>query len=347
MSAGAFGPGPEPPVGARILVSRLRFLGDIILSLPLLRALRAARPDVEIHYLAEAPGLELLRTQPEVDVRWQAPHGFDAGLVCARALHAQHFAAAIDLFCNPRSALLIRATGAPIRIGEDRRIRRHAYTLARHLVPGKSAIEQHLDALGGLGIAPPPPTCPVLELGAETRAAGIARWRERAGTPAVLVHLGATQVAKEWPEAPATDFVRAVEAEFGAVLSTAPNRPAPSAAVARAVPGVRLLPPAGLREFLGLVAAARAVVTVDGAVAHAAVALGRPTVALFGPTDPAVWFPYAAFGPYRVVHARTRCEACAGGTGAHDCMGAISVESVLAALRAVVRQGSEVPWDEP
>ena len=111
--------------------------------------------------------------------------------------------------------------------------------------------------------------------------------------------------------------------------------------MAREVAGARLLAPAPLRQFLSLIAAARAVVTVDGAVAHAAVALGRPTVALFGPTDPTVWFPYAPFGPYRVVHARTRCGACAGRAGAHDCMRAIDVESVLAALRAVLFHGNE------
>jgi heptosyltransferase-1 len=49
---------------------------------------------------------------------------------------------------------------------------------------------------------------------------------------------------------------------------------------------------------------------VDGGIVHTAVAMGRPTLALFGPTDPAIWFPYEDLGPFRVLCTRPACHPC-------------------------------------
>jgi ADP-heptose:LPS heptosyltransferase len=334
-------PDEEAPIrpGERVLVSRLRYLGDVILSLPLLTALRRALPECELHYLAEAGPLELLASQPELDRCWEARHGAGRTLGLARRLRAQHFAAVIDLFCNPRSALLVRASGARIRVGEDRRVRRHAYTVARRLIPGRSALEQHLDAMRGLGLQVPPPERPVLHLTAAELDAGAMRWRHLAAEPRVVVHVAATQLAKEWPVAHATSLVRLLAARgFAVALTSAPHRPATSAAVADAAGGAAtLLPVLPLRELLAVLAGATAVVSVDGAVAHASVALGRPTVALFGPTDPHIWFPYANFGPYRVLHAGVDCGSCDRVVcPEHRCMAALSPDEVESAVHAVL-----------
>lgn len=327
---------PDAPV----LVTRLRFLGDLILTLPLLRALRAAHPHGALHYLAEPAPLETLAAQPEIDVHWPAPRGTAHTARLAAALRTQRFGAVIDLFANPRSALLTRATGAPIRIGEARRIRRHAYTEARRLVPGRSALEQHLDALRGLGFEPPAPSRPELAVRAAESARGLERWQEVAGGPGIVLHLGATQPEKEWPAALAAAWLRGARAQWGTiVVTTSPARPQPAAAAAQAVPGTPLVPVLAWREFMGFLQHARAVVTVDGAVTHAAVALGRPTVALFGPTDPVVWFPYETFGPYRVLHAAEGCPGCARRDRAHDCMGRIAPHAVDAAVAQVLERG--------
>jgi ADP-heptose:LPS heptosyltransferase len=71
-----------------------------------------------------------------------------------------------------------------------------------------------------------------------------------------------------------------------------------------------LLPPLPLPEALGVVGRARALVTVDGGVMHAAVAMGIPTVALFGPTDPRIWFPYPDDTSCRVLLERPPCHPC-------------------------------------
>jgi ADP-heptose:LPS heptosyltransferase len=324
--------------GGRLLVTRLRYIGDVVLTLPLLRALRDAFPKAELHYLAEAPAIEVLLHHPDVDRLWTQRHGLRDGLRTAMELRAQRFAASIDLFSNPRSAFLVRASGVPVRIGERRRVRRHLYTHARALSPGRSALQQHLDAGALLGASNQVTRAPRIHLSPEERARG----RERVDggrtvQPLVVVHLAATQPEKEWPLELAQAFVkRLVENDHAVLLTTAPQRREPSAAVAQREPRARRLPELPFRELLAVLAAADAVVGVDGGIVHCSVALQRPTLALFGPTDAAVWFPYEAFGPYRVLREPAGCAACAGSGRAHTCMAALPVSEASRHLDALL-----------
>jgi len=313
-----------------VLVTRLRYIGDVVLTLPLLRALRAAYPNATLHYLAELPAIDVLLHHPDVDHLWTHRRGVGAGVRMAAALRRRRFTAAIDLFSNPRSALLVRATGAPVRIGENRRVRRVLYTHPRQLPPGRSALQQHLDAGALLGASNACTRAPQIHLSPVERARG-REWVDalRRVQPVVLVHLGATQPEKEWPVELASAFVaRLIANDYAVVLSTAPQRPQPAVVVAEREPRARRLPVLPLRELLGVIAAADAVVSVDGGILHCSVALGRPTLALFGPTDAAAWFPYAAFGPYRVLRSHSGCGACVAAARAHTCMAALDVETV-------------------
>jgi len=69
---------------------------------------------------------------------------------------------------------------------------------------------------------------------------------------------------------------------------------------------------------------------------HAAVALQRPTVALLGPTNPDLWFPYESFGPYRCLCARPDCHPCdLHECGEHICMPALDVSRVAEAVASL------------
>jgi ADP-heptose:LPS heptosyltransferase len=325
--------------GGKLLITRLRYIGDVVLSLPLVQVLRRAFPAAEIHYLAEPEPLEVLRHHPAVDRTWCVPRRAGPALRAAWNLRRAGFAAVIDLFANPRSALLAFASGAAVRIGEARATRAHWYTHARRLPPDRSALEQHLDAAALLGVQPLVPEPPRLRLHADesapaaARAAGLAR-----GRPLLLVHPAATQRAKEWPEANMVALLRRLLArDVAVVLSTAPRRPEPSRLVAAALHGGVQLPPMPLRQLLGWVQAADAVLAVDGGILHCSVALGRPTLALFGPTPPGIWFPYAGFGPYRVLHAGVDCSRCdRDRCPSRACMAALDVERVEAALEELL-----------
>ncbi len=325
--------------GGKILVTRLRFIGDVVLSLPLVQVLRRAFPAAELHYLAEPGPLEILRAHPDLDRLWCVERTERGAWKMAAALRRERFAVAIDLLANPRSALLTWATRAPVRIGEARRHRRHLFTHARNLPRGRSALAQHLDAAALLAVTPLVPERPRLFLTpAESEAPAAELARVSAGRKSVLMHWTATQPAKEWPRAASVELVRRLHARgIHVVLSTAPHGREQSAAIKAAVPGVQALPVLPLRALLGWIAAADAIVAVDGGIVHASVGLGRPTLALFGPTSPQIWFPYEPFGPFRVLHAGVDCSACDRmQCPSQACMAALTVQDVETNLLQLV-----------
>lgn len=97
---------------------------------------------------------------------------------------------------------------------------------------------------------------------------------------------------------------------------------------------VERLPHLGLRDLLALLSWTSLYIGNDGGALHSAVALGVPTVGLFGPTDPDAWFPYTDWGPYRVVRRDRAAED--DRPGRHDSRQRdITVEEVFRAAREV------------
>ena len=78
----------------------------------------------------------------------------------------------------------------------------------------------------------------------------------------------------------------------------------------RAGKEIHILPLQPIRSLAAVLHSCDAVVSNDGGVMHLAVALERPTVGIFGPTEPDIWFPYESMGPYSVVTAGEECAPC-------------------------------------
>ncbi len=119
-----------PALPKRILLIRLKGIGDVILSTPLLRALRKKFPEAEIHFLTRSfcapilshnPHLNKLLIHPEKSARLSEKFAFIKGLRDAG------YDWVLDLAAEPRSAWLTLATGAPIRAGYAFRVRKWAF----------------------------------------------------------------------------------------------------------------------------------------------------------------------------------------------------------------------------
>ncbi|MCK4548978.1 MAG: glycosyltransferase family 9 protein, partial [Candidatus Krumholzibacteria bacterium] len=138
-------------VPLRILVTRLRYLGDVILTTPVIDVLQVCFPEAEIWYMAEPPHMSILENHPGLAGVIEV----DGTLSTIRKLRKLRFAAAIDLFYNPRSANILRLSNIPVRIGGGRKWRRRLYT---HIFEGdrniRNAICQHLSAVRVLGCEP-------------------------------------------------------------------------------------------------------------------------------------------------------------------------------------------------
>jgi hypothetical protein len=117
----------------KILLVRLRLIGDVVFTTPLIRAVRHAYPDARIAYLVEPDAAPVVQHNPHLDEVIVAPRRRGArriadDLALAGRLRGERFDLVLDLHGGPRSAWLTWASGARERIGYDIKGRRWMYT---------------------------------------------------------------------------------------------------------------------------------------------------------------------------------------------------------------------------
>jgi len=248
----------------------------------------------------------------------------------------------IDLYGNPRSALLAAWTGAPIRVGPGRRGRRHFYS---HHMPRVdqplSAVAHHLLALQTLGIEIAGRAwSPRLYLSEREAAAGRDLLAEKCpgAGPRVGLHVGNRWPAKRWPEERFAALLRVLSRSgVEPVILAGPGEEDLANRVAMAAPSGAAPVVAGipLRRYWGVVAALDVLVTNDGSPLHSGPALGVPTVGILGPTVPEIWFPYDSRDGHQLLCKEIWCRPCHRHECARlDCLDWISVGE---AKRAVER----------
>lgn len=342
--------------GGKILVTRLQFLGDVILTLPLVEAIHDRYPKAEVDYLCRTPAAELLSGDSRFGrvFTLRAGEGIGASFELIRQLRARRYAAVVDLYSNPRSAWLSWFTGASTRIGGNRRGRRWLYT-RRVVVPAevRSAIEHHMKYLQPIGIstsAARPTYDPAPEDAAQARslleANGLDVSRRSGASkpdrPIVGIHPGGKWTVKRWPTSAFAELIAKIKAKWGAhvVVLTGPDEPGPTERLkAQCGDDVVYLPPTPIRTVAAVVAELDAMVVGDGGVMHLSVACGTPTVGIFGSSEPDVWFPYELFGPYAPAHVEMDCRPCHRHEcplGHLDCLNKLKPDAVLEKLAAVL-----------
>ncbi len=284
----------------KILVSRLKFIGDIVLTTPVIDSLREKFPDSEIHYLGDKEGVALLENNPALDriipYDFNSPSATEQVKV-SMALRRQKYDVAIDLFGNPRSALVIFLSGARMRIGGAFGWRRRTFTHPMLIRERLTAVMFHLKYLQPLGIeAEPRPTKIFLDAAeiAEARRELLAQGLD-AGKPLVGLHIGATWPAKVWP---AKNFARLTDlvTEWLGVQVLVTRGPKDGNYFEEFKGAVRSrfmdFAPGGLRKLAAALSCCDVYVSNDAAPMHISAAVGTPTVGIFGPGEPDIWFPY-------------------------------------------------------
>ncbi len=334
----------------RILITRLRYLGDVILTTPAVAALKARYPAAAIDYATELPYADILEGNPAIGRVIRLSRSAARAPAEIARIRGLRYTACIDLFHNPRSALLLFLAGIPIRAGGARGIRSGLYT-HRFAVPAetRSAVSHHIAAMGVFDVGPGD-SLPRVYLSPDEREAGRelldrAAGERAPGGPIVAIHPGGTWQSKRWPAASFASFALLVRERLGgtAVVVTGPGEEAIAARVQAAAPeAARVMPYRPLRGIASVLASCDAVVANDGGLMHMAVALGRPTVGVFGPTEPDIWFPYEGKGPFAVASRRLECSPChRHECGSIECLEGLDPADVLEHLRMVLL------WNKP
>jgi len=233
-----------------------------------------------------------------------------------KALRSRRYRAVIDLYSNPRSAWLSWLSGAPVRIGGNRRGRRLLYTHRVQPPAGIPVIDVFMEYAKPLGVNGPA-TKPVLAITAHERDDAQAHL-ENAGaaasvrTPRIGVHPGGKWSVKRWPAAHFAELVDRLEkAGARVVVFTGPDeRDATDEVMRRVTTSPARLEPLDIRATAAVISCLDAMVACDGGIMHTSVATGTPTVGIFGSSQSSVWFPYQNFGPYRAAQIDVPCRPC-------------------------------------
>ena len=322
--------------GGRLVVAP-NWIGDAVMSLPVLRALRRADPGGRITVLAKRGPAAIYRAEGTADdVR------LASGLLAdSRAASRAGFSEAWLLPNSFRSALVPFLARIPDRVGyaSDGR----TALLTRALTPPPQTDHQLRDydsLLRSRGIEPDPdpPRLRVPPDAAELADALLSRaGLPRDGSLALIAPGAAFAWTKRWPPDRFGRLADSLAARgFGCALVIGPGEEPIAAEVCRSSTSTGALPVLGLDldpvGVAALAARARVVVANDSGPMHLAAAVGTPVVALFGPTDPGRTGPTGA--PSEVLDRYVFCSPCylRECPFRHECMTGISVESVVAAV---------------
>jgi heptosyltransferase-2 len=312
----------------KILVRATNWIGDAVMSLPALRALRQRYPEAEITILAKPWVADLYQG-------WRIIPFEGASWSLIQRLRRERFDLAV-LFPNSfSSAAIVRLTGVKRIVGYARDGRSLLLTDAVATPPPRHERFYYLELLHRAGIIDAVPEVPEILFDgiAEARARGEALFRAAGvALPVVGVSPGAAfGTAKRWlPER----FAEAARRMGGsvAVFGSPPER-ALCDEVARAAGGRSFAGATSLRDFIDMTAACRIFLANDSGAMHIAAALGVPSVTVFGPTNEKATGPT---GPRAViVREPVECAPCGKRECPidHRCMTRVTVEQVVTALK--------------
>lgn len=299
----------------RIAIRLPNWLGDTVMAVPALRAVRAAWPRARV--LAAGPWASLLAHQGLADVLADYPRGWRARLRAADTVAAFAPELAIVLPNSLEAALAAWYWGARRRVGFTGGGRSPLLTEAVPMAaPRPHQIDEYLVLAerSGAAAATREPVLRPPDADSEARVEA-QRLLQDAGVPSrpaarrIAVHLGAAYgSAKLWPLERVVELCRLLAAEgASAILLGAPGDAPVAAAITASAPALSLVGRDRPALLPALLAEIDVLVAGDTGVAHLAAALGMPVVTLFGPTDPRLSAPR---GRVVVVTHPVPCAPC-------------------------------------
>ena len=354
----------------RILVVRLRQIGDVVFTTPTLTALRAHHPDAFISYLVEPVAAAVLHGNPSIDELIVAPRGrglagLRAEFALIRRLRASRFDLVLDFHGGPRASLLTWLSGAPRRVGYEVIGRAWMYTTrvarARDLRP-RHSVENQWDLVTSLGIGPPDPSTHPVTIAVDATVRRLVEQRlaaagVSAGARLIVMHVSAGNPFRRWP-VPAFAAVAAQLAHddprHRVLVTSGPSEREAAAQVIEtarsrlgsgAAPRVLACGEFSLPELRALVDRAAVFIGGDSGPMHIAATSQVPIVSLYGPTLPArsrPWRP-ATFPAEAVEVTGLLCRPCAQrvcAPGDFRCLTGISPDAVVDAARRALGRAS-------
>ena len=338
------------PSCKRILVIKLKQPGDVLVSTPVIGALKEAWPECHLTYLvpkgteamvADHPGLDDLMVVDRRGATWGETWRF------VRKLRQARFDLVMELSGGDRGAIYSFLTGAQERLGfahpRQPFWQRHAcFTRLLPRPPVKMhLVDQNLAAVRALGINPEHPRLQFFwDSQVEQQVSDLLASVGLAKRPFVVMHPGAGWRFKCWTPTGYARVIEAFEKEWGLPVVLTGTKAAHEQDLlatllqeCRANP-INLLGCLSLKELGALIARARLFFGMDSAPMHLAAAVNTPAVALFGPSGVFNWGPWGE--GHLVIKKDWDCLPCGRdgcqGSKISRCLVELTPEEVLAAM---------------
>ncbi len=330
---------------SNVLVVKLRYIGDVLLTTPFLRVLRRGFPDARVTVLVNPGTGEVLRHNPDVNEVLCLPRtGLIPQVQCYRELRARRFDCVVDLTDGDRSAFISFITGARMRIGfnHENRLRGRLYSrCVQASYDAMHVIDYHAMALPSLGLSMEGGE-PILPLSREDheRAHHVVESLQLDRTRWIMIHPAARYWFKAWPPDRFAALGDAFhERGFQVVLVGSPDDRSIETEILQIAKRsmISLIGNTRLLELAALMTRCRLFIGNDAGPMHMAAAVGCPVVALFGPSDPAVWAPRGKH--VKPIHKGLDCRECFHPDcfrGEQRCMKLITVDEVLEEANALL-----------
>lgn len=331
----------------RIMIVRLSAIGDVIHGLPVLNALRERFPRAMLAWVVETPAAELLRGHQALDELITVPKGWltkpKEVLALRRKLRALKVDVTLDLQGLTKSAVAAWLSGARRRIGfgdgNARELSRWFYTekVKSH---SQHVVDVYLELLRASGIESPEVRFEIADHRSDRIAAKEKVRQVGCQRGFCVINPGAGWPSKRWPTDRYAAVARYLGEEWGlaslVVWAGDDGRSWAEEVVAGSEEHGRLAPEMSLAELAALLRRARFYLGSDSGPLHLSVAVGTPSIGLYGP------WPAERHGPYGPGHVAVQKLVCEGSTrkrrhASTKFMEAIDVESVVAACEQVLR----------
>lgn len=340
----------------RVLVVRLRSIGDTVLTTPSLFALRRFLPQAQIDILLEDWVAPVLDGSELVDSVITIPRESKAARArSARELRAMRYDVVYNLHGGTTATLFTRATGAKHRVG----FAHYQYArLHNHLAPSSQevwqrpilhSVEQQLALFGWTGVPVtdrPATRLAVTEVALQSvsdklRVAGFEDFKD--GRAFAMIHPTAAFDTKQW----ATEKFARVAEELTArgltsvAIVSQEERSVIELLIRESSARVFGLSDLSLPEVIALASRTRVFIGNDSGIAHIAAAAGAPCVVIFGSSSVAHWRPWTT-NPSEVVREELPCQPCHGYFCAEfekpECILRVPLERVVGAIDRVLRE---------
>lgn len=342
------------PPNPRILLIKLRSIGDVIYNTAVYTPLKRAFPDAHLTVLVERPSYDLVRNHPDVDeVLCFQKGSFWQQIQFYWKLFSTGYDMAIDMHEGTRGAIMCFVTQASFRVGHKFAKRSFFYNVKLEFndLQPKFPVDYQVALIKKLGASfdQVEPAVHLSEASRKNARQILLEKGIRPEDPYCIIHPGTRKIYNQWQYEKFARLVDILFSRYGlqVILTGGPGEEEQSQAVIEKIkdmPFTFIM--ADLQELAVITEGAEFAVCHNGGYMHLSSVLGTPVIALYGSVHPRVWRPLGARDV--VVYKQLECSPCNHTTrktecykGDAECKQIITVEDVLQGVDKILKGNTE------